>query len=86
MAWSFERIKPEWVGDALVAHSPAELVRLFDLVEAVFGEEWVKPYGGNHILGRGGPPVGAGDPPKIILSYPGRFAASRESSKMISNT
>jgi hypothetical protein len=28
MAWSFERIKNEWLGDAVVRHSPAELVRL----------------------------------------------------------
>jgi hypothetical protein len=41
MAWSFKRIKDEWLGDALVRHSPVELVRLFDLVEATFGEAWI---------------------------------------------
>lgn len=41
MTWSFERIKNEWLGDAVVRHSPAELVRLFDIVEATFGLEWM---------------------------------------------
>jgi hypothetical protein len=42
VTWSFERIKNEWLGDAVVRHSPAELVRLFDVVEATFGMEWMR--------------------------------------------
>lgn len=42
MVWLFERIRDEWFGDAFVQHSPAELVRLFDLVEVTFGEAWMR--------------------------------------------
>jgi hypothetical protein len=42
MAWSIERLKDEWLGDAVVQYSPAELVRLFDLVEVTFGEAWMR--------------------------------------------
>jgi hypothetical protein len=41
VAWSFDRIKDEWLGDALVRHFPVELVRLFDVVDATFGEVWM---------------------------------------------
>jgi len=47
VAWTWERIKSEWLGESRVAFPPEDVVGAFDRVEALVGREWM-------LAGKGG--------------------------------
>jgi hypothetical protein len=65
VAWSFERIAAEWLQDAAVTLSPARLMRLFEIVEAAFGREWME--------GRRGPSAATGSYPTMRIVNAGQL-------------